>query len=42
VVVVDGENGMVDKSGKGGGKVVRGDVSRREVVYVVRWDMGSV
>ena len=32
MVVVDGEDGMVDKSGKGGGEVVRGDVGRREVV----------
>jgi len=32
---------MVDKSWKGGGEVVRGDVGRREVVWVVR-GMGSV
>jgi len=42
VVVVDEGDGMVDKSGKGGGEVVRGDVGRREVVWVVRWGMGSV
>jgi len=32
VVVVDWGNGIVDKSGKGGGEVVRGDVGCREVV----------
>jgi len=42
VVVADGGNGMVDKSGKGRGEVVRGDVGRRDVVWVVRWDMGSL
>ena len=31
---------MVDKSGKGGGEVVKGDVGRREVVWVVRWGHG--
>jgi len=33
---------MVDKCWKGGGVVVRGDVGCREVVWVVRWDMGGV
>ena len=42
MVVADGGDGMVDKCGKGGGEVVRGDVGRREVVWVVRWDMGGV
>jgi len=37
-----GGNGMVDKSGKGGGEVVRRDVGGRKVVWVVRWDRGSV
>jgi len=37
-----GGNGIVDKRGKGGGEVVRGDVGRREVVWVLRWGMGSV
>ena len=37
-----GGNGMMDKSGKGGGEVVRRDVGYRKVVWVVRWDMGSV
>jgi len=37
-----GWNGMVDNSRKGGGEVVRGYVGRRKVVWVVRWDMGSV
>ena len=36
MVVVDGGNGMVDESEKGGGEVVRGDVGCREVVWVVR------
>jgi len=35
-------NGMMDKSGKGGGEVVRRDVGCRKVMWVVRWDMGSV
>ena len=39
---MDGGNGMVDKGGKGGVKVMRGDVGYREVVRVVRWDMSSV
>jgi len=42
VVVVDGGNGMVDKSGKCGGEFVREDVGCREVVWDVRWGMGSV
>ena len=33
---------MVNKSGKGGGEVVRGGVGCREVVLVVMWDVGSV
>jgi len=33
---------MVNKSGKGGGEVVRGGVGCRNVMWVVRWDMGSV
>jgi len=33
---------MVDESGKGGGEVARGDVGGRKVMWVVRWDMGSV
>ena len=37
-----GGNGVVDKSGKGEGEVLRGDVGRREVVWVVRWGMGGV
>jgi len=41
-VVADGGNEMVDKSGKGEGEVVRRDVGCRKVVWVVRWDMGSV
>ena len=41
-MVADGGNGMVDKNGKGGGEVVRGDVGCREVVWVVRWNMCSV
>jgi len=43
---VDGGNEMVDKGGKGGDEVVRGDVGCREVVGVVGvvgwWDMSSV
>jgi len=35
-------DGMVNKSGKGGGEVVWGDVGCRKVMWVVRWDMGSV
>jgi len=31
-VVADGGDGMVNKSGKGGGKVVRGDVGCRKVL----------
>ena len=34
--------GIVDKSGKIGGEVVRRDVGSREVVRIVRWDMGSI
>jgi len=33
---------MVDKGGKGGGEVVRGDVGCMEVVWVVWWDMSSM
>jgi len=33
---------MVDQSGKGGGQVVRGDVGCMEVLWIVRWNMGSV
>jgi len=33
---------MVDKGVKGGGEVVRGDVGRREVVWVIRWGMGGM
>jgi len=36
------EDGMVDKGGKGGGEVMRGDVGCREVVRVVGWDMSSM
>ena len=40
---MDGGNGMVDKGGKGGGEVMRGDVGCGEVVGVVGWwDMSSV
>jgi len=35
-------DGMVDHSGEGGDEVVRGDVGCRKVMWVVRWDMGSV
>jgi len=34
--------GLVDKSGKGGGEVLRRDVGCREVVRVVGWDMSSM
>ena len=34
--------GMVDKCGKGGGEVVRGNVGCREIVWVVRWDISSM
>ena len=37
----DGD-GMVDKGGKGGGEVVRGDMGYREVVRVVGWDRSSI
>jgi len=37
-----GRDGMVDHSGEGEGKVVRGDVGCREVLWVVRWNMCSV
>jgi len=37
-----GRDGVVDHSGEGGGKVVRGDVGCREVLWVVRWNMCSV
>ena len=37
-----GGDGMVDKGGKGGGEVVRGDVGCREVVRVIRWDLSSM
>jgi len=33
---------MVDQSREGGGKVVRGDVGSREVLWIVRWNMCSV
>jgi len=39
---VGGGNGMVDKGGKGGGEIVRGDVGCREVVRVVGWNMSSM
>ena len=35
-------DGMVDHSGKGGGKVVRGDVGCWEVLRVVWWNMCGV
>jgi len=41
-VVADGGDGMVNKSGKGGGEVMKGDVGCWKVMWVVRWDMGSV
>ena len=35
-------DGMVDHSGEGGGKVVRGDVGCWKVMWVVGWYMCSV
>jgi len=37
-----GWDGMVDHSGEGGGKVVRGDVGCWKVLWVVWWNMCGV